>query len=760
MQATISKTLLEKLFENPSPASGAHGFAIMTAEMFPTSAVFIDFLTESHSEEQVRLAKDILLRLAYGARTFPPNKLIFNLLEVESRLAGTAAKAPFNGRDHFVHLVNLYLLGLYVFWYHEAFHKKIVSQFEELVDHQDNRSRGERRYRAISHFVKAWRDFVLFHDLGYPWEVLDGTAEMARFIKPFSDSLRYSSKDGALYILSLLIALEGLQEDEMLKDFAADFKVYFRLRTKPNQDFFPTPEKEFLEEWQGAKRLPLSVDCSLWRLMKQLVPPADLLSVLEESESGNPVASSNAQLHRLLPKQSRISLDEDSDQIPLPGGMSIHLHGAARRAKYHWTHYVRDLDKHLASCSAELLGSASGATFRSFARSFLSGIQSKASVSDGLHFEDFAFSVYQRLLASIDFDLFDEGKSSDLAIYHRLLAGELHGQKGLLFTEISTAIRLLLEAKAKELETLEDPITPTTVPLEEYLEVLFEELDERTELARQVKEKLSERIKTRVKEKKDLVGFYKILKEKIAKVLPDSFETVFPRFSEETPTGIVANPRWSVFKAHRFAASLENVFKQRGLTGLDCLESYRPPYAGMSSGPPFVDHGIASALLLAQIQDSWGRVLETADNPLRNLLNLRGGSDEVDAEHSSVVAHEVIYTIFVHNLYPKFFSDPQNSHFRTKFNKHQAFTYFALLCDSLQPWDRKRLFNQATGVPPHTTYAEHFNIEIVGDVFRISERGDRLRIEEREAGLRRYLNDYLDSASQLVRLRLAEWKSG
>src|SRR3954451_10349697 len=104
MVGNISANLLEKLFEKPSPPQRNNSFASLTPQMFPRPSLFVDFLTEHHFDEQVRLAKDILLRLAYESRVFPPNKLLFNLLEVESRLAGVASKAPFNGRDHFVHL--------------------------------------------------------------------------------------------------------------------------------------------------------------------------------------------------------------------------------------------------------------------------------------------------------------------------------------------------------------------------------------------------------------------------------------------------------------------------------------------------------------------------------------------------------------------------------------------------------------------------------------------------------------------------------
>src|SRR5439155_14506320 len=115
--------------------------------------------------------------------------------------------------------------------------------------------------------------------------------------------------------------------------------------------------------------------------------------------------------------------------------------------------------------------------------------------------------------------------------------------------------------------------------------------------------------------------------------------------------------------------------------------------------------------------------------------------------HSSV--HEVLYSILLHNLYPNSFKDDAYKNFRSRPDKHEAFTYFALLCDSFQPWDRKRLFNQATGSLPYATYAENFNLEIDSSILRITERGDQLRSDERQSALRTYLNSYLERASDL-----------
>jgi hypothetical protein len=56
------------------------------------------------------------------------------------------------------------------------------------------------------------------------------------------------------------------------------------------------------------------------------------------------------------------------------------------------------------------------------------------------------------------------------------------------------------------------------------------------------------------------------------------------------------------------------------------------------------------------------------------------------------------------------------------------------------------------------TYPENFNLEVDGNALRITERGDHLRIDERQAALRTFLDSFLEKASDMVRLHLSEWR--
>ena len=320
-------------------------FSNLAIEMFPGRSVFLTFLEERHFDRQTELAKEILLRLAYQARTFPPNKLIYNLLKVEAHIAGTSSKGPFVGRDHFVHLVNLYLLGVYVFWYHDLSNKKIVDQFANLVQSKEDSSKLESKLSVIRSFLAAWRDFVLFHDLGYPWEASPGLGDdRVYYLKPFGDAFRYGAKDAALFVLSQLLALIRLRGEETPSSFQKDVARYLKGANRPqDNDLFGTPLQAFCKIWNNAQRLSLTTDAALLRLLQVIIPKEDLLPIVESDPHGHPVDSPNSDLHALIPPGRQLAFlsqfDENSDLAQCASENRLPTNLAAN---YRWAYYVRE----------------------------------------------------------------------------------------------------------------------------------------------------------------------------------------------------------------------------------------------------------------------------------------------------------------------------------------------------------------------------------------------------------------------------------
>lgn len=163
----INNTLKEKLFINPTPLHQTKDeFFILHNRIFPGKVQFIAFLDTSEEQQKKELAKDILLRLCYESNFAPVYELLLNVLNLEEKLSSDNYNYHV-GRDHFIHLVNLYLLGIYTFFYNIEFYSKIYNQFHLNRNSNFNEN---LKLNAIKDFISSWKYFVLYHDLAYPFE--------------------------------------------------------------------------------------------------------------------------------------------------------------------------------------------------------------------------------------------------------------------------------------------------------------------------------------------------------------------------------------------------------------------------------------------------------------------------------------------------------------------------------------------------------------------------------------------------------------
>ena len=128
----INNTLLSRLFLDPNPQPKNKEvisyFKEIHHRMFPNSDDYIEFLKAQSVDRQYESAERIIHRLCYHAN-FPPS--YYALLDIicvenyqEKGILDTDTYVP---RDHFIHIVYLYLLGIYVFFYNTEFYTKIIA---------------------------------------------------------------------------------------------------------------------------------------------------------------------------------------------------------------------------------------------------------------------------------------------------------------------------------------------------------------------------------------------------------------------------------------------------------------------------------------------------------------------------------------------------------------------------------------------------------------------------------------------------------
>ncbi len=134
------------------------------------------------------MARDILLRLCYESNFPPIYELLLNLLKMEEKISADN-ESEYMGRDHFIHLVNLYLLGIYLFFYNAEFHKGVTDQFHM---NRSAKSHEGVKFHKLKDALSSWKYFVLYHDLAYPLE---------RF-SPKNGAVNYKISDPSLKLFS------------------------------------------------------------------------------------------------------------------------------------------------------------------------------------------------------------------------------------------------------------------------------------------------------------------------------------------------------------------------------------------------------------------------------------------------------------------------------------------------------------------------------------------------------------------------------
>lgn len=261
---SIRQTLLKKLFLNPHPQR-RDSYQASRKVLFPNEERFVRFLNTDSEQEMAEFAKLILIDLIFSLSCPPPIRLLFNLLYSQDDLRVRRAEG-YIPRDHFVHIVNLYLLGIYIFSYHDTVFRRCTA---ELLRHRRahlGNIAHSRRYSPYEVFSIAWKQFSLYHDIGYPMEQIipEEREKYSSRLTPFTQIVKSINEDLAIKSASKLIALKTLIAEDKYSTFEEMFLTYLtesdlaedkskRVMSDVNTE--PSTEHSLLA-WRSAVNLP------------------------------------------------------------------------------------------------------------------------------------------------------------------------------------------------------------------------------------------------------------------------------------------------------------------------------------------------------------------------------------------------------------------------------------------------------------------------------------------------------------------------
>lgn len=759
----ISATLKNSLFISPNPSRYKNEYLAMMDEIFPNKEEFILFLDAENYEKQLLHANNILLRLNYEAFFAPPTRMLFNLLNMETKDLGDK-KSTYFGRDHVVHQVHLYIFGIYVFLYHDVFSENILVLFKNKRNSQDfNIATNNLSYASIKDFIVSWKTFTLFHDVGYPIELFakkagskDDKVLQEEYLRPFHSIIKYVSKDLSMRSLSKIIAVYRLLQNQ------SGF-VFGSLRAKWHGD-----ECEKYKEYVLIDKV---YGIETVRIITAIFGKEKIIPVL---------CDKNEMPLMAFPANSTAPvLSEECRRTTVVKNFENNMHSPYQResftfSNYRWKYYLNPTEIDINKIISNLFLDASQLIdFENTIKTIYAQTASLYSmVISDVSFKQYCFDIYMTLYRSSGYWKLDAEDERNSFIYH---LGYIMDEMQINFPEkiAQTIKKMMLERRQSNgvnsgiYDKVEDYLTSVGVSLKDLSTKITEQI--KSEIIKQARFRENlEDIRCSVGEEiqvhaiKSTFCFEEeivIDKQGTKKNLIKYSQLCFPDFTN------ISMPTTNI-------DFLKNMVEHKILSsGLEngAIANYDPGHGAK------YDHGVAAGFLIMTMADIYMQIgnfesqdtslagiksleQKKAHTDLKKLLNISMGidyqSDYIKFAYKNMFV-EACYAVLIHNIYPERLGD-KFVNYRTELGK-QAFAYFATLMDSLQFWDRKTNINMAERELPYATYAQNLNIEIKNSKIQISEADRRLNIADIIKKRKQDLDLYLESASRYIDLNLSEF---
>lgn len=199
----INQTFLRVLISEKTVSICAHQFNSLHQRIFPCIDDFEKFLLSETEQEQKECTKRIVQNLLFNSQAHLCPEVYNALIDTEANYP--ASDASFIPQDHVVHSVNVYLLGVFLYFNHQLLHDKLNEFFSEI----ESQNSFFPEQDPTEMFIDAWKIFALCHDIGYPFEKLLSTeGDSKEPPRPISKYIDFASRieyDEAIRSLAICI---------------------------------------------------------------------------------------------------------------------------------------------------------------------------------------------------------------------------------------------------------------------------------------------------------------------------------------------------------------------------------------------------------------------------------------------------------------------------------------------------------------------------------------------------------------------------
>lgn len=694
--------------------------------IFPDYKEFVSFLSTSGKDSMIKHAKNIVERLLFDSPWNGMQNLYSNLLDLEEGLLGDTEDSYIH-QDHAVHSVNLYLVGLYIYFNSSVFHRALSKYFRiKKIKLTFNCSNEENAFLG---FLISWKGFSLLHDLAYPYERLfEGVREKNeihnKYINEFYNiekSLEYYS---SLRYLSELILIKIIVQDsntEIEKTFADAFKSYVYIDDYKRRMNFSNRELK----WEGCKKLNYIYSNETFAFFNKWIRLNEFFVVIKDRNYNSFafVKYKNNQNYICI---SRTSLDK---KVLLQDIDKINIAEQRRRGLYFEFYTTEDMNNKIWDIIARL----NLISRKDFIDNVCCDVRKRimlclASLSEYSTFSDIIYRIAQIISnhcpMKIKMGINTDNLIREQDILKKVVLGSMKKNVNDLLTQFYDE----LKTKNEGINTYND----------KQIELIFAQI-EKVDL-KKLTEKCIEQYYDNKRKIDSIQNDYNEVFSKIICAFDSEQENDNLKNREQITYGMIEIEH----EIPSVISELEELLKIEEFIQLDEKFEHILHYKGIKSEH---DHGIAAGITIVDFVNKRQKLeeIQQGKNINRIFDNIYGLSQ---------IENEMIYSVLVHNIYiDRYVGFCNNKPSHNLLDN--PFSYFGMFCDNLQVWDRNKSLNHGlvewTGM---TLYGENISLKFEDShVCILCQTSD---IKQSFLKLKESLREYLQEADQIILLDLLE----
>ena len=732
----VNDYLLQKLFVDTQKDSV---YEKWFAKIWGCPELFESFLKLASTQSQKTVAQDIVRQMSSLSSFTIPQSVFANLVEVEHQ----GDDWGWINQDHAVHSVNVYICGIYLFFFYQPLKQQLLRYFLKLGGKSQHEAPIDE---AISTAIQCIRIAALYHDVGY---VLERTVNPKGYFDaksgmPLDDLMAYEMfEQEVLYEIAkkaisrvlFAQAMIGQSRDKLTNELVKnnwiqDGTQWMQLQLGVSMrgdevkaalnSMADTVELKYISSWEGMKYLIPYLSCE------------DVLVIVKDSEL-RPVAICHG-LHSNPMVYYRKNLQMDREMLSHIGELKpieLNKYGVTL------TYYIRNTDVPLPRELHHLKESIVQIS-RHCRNRFSSNFE---LLFDEDTIPQLLYKISEWIERKVPLDCLCGATSKHRThqkeidnqlitrLYHERAAKVLNGQK-MEVLDPESQVEKLGEAFLEEIQKTEflsdlyqaynrisntDPDTTCDDQLRECVVIVYGTLQEIVKLGKQ---------------RNPVIEVNKGGKSKDRKV---------------TFRGLDKNRFNGIVSVEQLFQRLEHNLSALGLKWED-IESYKPYHN-------FYDHGKVSAGLLIEGYGIYSSVMEKMGDSafFRCVWQTPEDMQALNKKYElSTEIVEAIFAVLMHNIWVNSDSNPSGLKFIHDLSVN-AMSYYLAFCDTLQFWDRDKLFDPAKQRQPEATYyGKDFDIGI--DKNRIIVRCRTDGVKDRLSSKLRGMDDFLKDANSMLKV--------